>query len=73
MMLFKQNFPSMIPLPKQKEIISNIEQMLSDARIEKFGDRGNSQGLVPLVRLLINSDLWLISYESYYGMSPGRV
>lgn len=60
-MLFKQNFPSMIPLPKQKEIISNIEQMLSDARIEKFGDRGNSQGLVPLVRLLI----WLISYESY--------
>ena len=69
MMLFKQNFPSMIPLPKQKEIISNIEQMLSDARIEKFGDRGNSQGLVPLVRLLI----WLISYESYYGMGPGRV
>ena len=61
MMLFKQNFPSMIPLPKQKEIISNIEQMLSDARIEKFGDRGNSQGMVPLVRLLI----WLISYESY--------
>ena len=69
MMLFKQNFPSMIPLPKQKEIISNIEQMLSDARIEKFGDRGNSQGLVPLVRLLI----WLISYESYYGVGPGRV
>ena len=69
MMLFKQNFPSMIPLPKQKEIISNIEQMLSDARIEKFGDRGNSQGMVPLVRLLI----WLISYESYYGMGPGRV
>jgi len=53
MMLFKQNFPSMIPLPKQKEIISNIEQMLSDARIEKFGDRGNSQGTVILVRSLM--------------------
>ena len=53
MMLFKQNFPSMIPLPKQKEIISNIEQMLSDARIEKFGDRRSAQGTVPLARLLI--------------------
>ena len=43
----------MIPLPKQKEIISNIEQMLSDARIEKFGDRGNAQGTVVLVRPLM--------------------
>ena len=54
-MLFKQNVPSMIPLPKQKEIISNIERMLSDARIEKFGDCGNAQGTV----LLVSSLIWV--------------
>ena len=46
MMQFKKNLPSMIPLPKQKEIVSSLEQMLSDARIEKFGDVGNAKGLV---------------------------
>ena len=38
----------MIPLPKQKEIVSNLEQMLSDARMDKFGDVGNAKGLVPI-------------------------
>ena len=47
-MFLKKNLPSMIPLPKQKEIVSNLEQMLSDARMEKFGDVGNAQGLVPI-------------------------
>ena len=46
MMQFKKNLPSMIPLPKQKEIVSSLEQMLLDARIEKFGDVGNAKGLV---------------------------
>ena len=69
MMLFKQNFPSMIPLPKQKEIISNIEQMLSDARIEKFGDRRSAQGTVPLACFLI----WPISYGPYgFSIQPIR-
>ena len=47
MMLFKKNLPSMIPLPKQKEIVCSLEQMLADARIEKFGDVGNMKALVP--------------------------
>ena len=38
----------MIPLPKQKEIVSSLEEMLSDARMEKFGDVRNAQGLVPI-------------------------
>ena len=37
-LLLKQNFPSIIPLPKKKDIIFNIEQLLSEARREKFGD-----------------------------------
>ena len=37
MLLIEQNFPMILPLPKRKEIIANIEILFADARAEKFG------------------------------------
>ena len=37
-LLIEQNIPLIIPLPKRKEIIANIESLFADARAEKFGE-----------------------------------
>ena len=36
--MIEQNIPLIIPLPKRKEIIANIESLFADARAQKFGE-----------------------------------
>ena len=50
--MIEQNIPLILPLPKRKEIIANIESLFADARAEKFGEFSGR------VQILIKRTSW---------------